>query len=291
MPQLPQNICLFNVARNDSEYIGILNFVYEKGSGTTTNFVVQSVFRIHLVTSGDGSVDTPYKHVDLQVGDVFVTFPSTEYRINDSDNLEYMYISFVGVRANRLLERIGINKHDFLRKPSVQLQKMWFDCIAATNENNVNLIAEGILLTTLGVLCVKRDDTMLSQTGMNILALKKQAEENFTDPSFNLQAACKEVYYNPKYASSAFKRYMGVGFNDYLLSLRVNNATRLIEGGMTTVRQIAELSGFADPLYFSRVYKKRTGVSPSVAVSVRRELNLQEAQQTRTPSSSENNEI
>ena len=110
-----QNICLFNAARSDSEYIGILNFVYEKNCGTYKDFGVISVFRLHLVTSGSGTIDTSYKREKLSMGDVFLTFPGTEYRINDEDNLQYIYISFVGIRAHKLLDRVGINKRDFVR--------------------------------------------------------------------------------------------------------------------------------------------------------------------------------
>lgn len=265
-----QNICLFNAARSDSEYIGILNFVYEKNCGTYKDFGVISVFRLHLVTSGSGSIDTSYKREKLSVGDVFLTFPGTEYRINDEDNLQYIYISFVGIRAHKLLDRVGINKRDFVRTVPQFIQNMWQWEISQTHHYNIDLVAEGVLLTTLGNLCNKSDSNELSETGLNVLSLKKQAEDRYMDPSFNLQTACKEIYYNPKYASAAFKRYMGMGFNEYLLSLRLNNATRLIESGISTVKQIAELSGFSDALYFSRVYKKKWGCAPTVSIAKQR---------------------
>ena len=66
-----------------------------------------------------------------------------------------------------------------------------------------------------------------------------------------------------------FKKEVGVSPSDYLLKERMSLAQQLISGGVTnrfssyTVSQIAEACGFSEPLYFSRVFKKYFGVSPS----------------------------
>ena len=41
------------------------------------------------------------------------------------------------------------------------------------------------------------------------------------------------------------------------------NATNLIVSGFTSVKEISQLSGFSDPLYFSKAFKKNNGISPS----------------------------
>lgn len=54
---------------------------------------------------------------------------------------------------------------------------------------------------------------------------------------------------------------MGVGFSGYLLNLRIKHAKKLLEESNLKIRQVAEESGFNDYHYFSKVFKKMTGVS------------------------------
>ena len=55
---------------------------------------------------------------------------------------------------------------------------------------------------------------------------------------------------------------MGVGYAEYLRSLRIRYAISLFDRGIESVKNVALLSGFADPLYFSTVFKKSVGTSP-----------------------------
>lgn len=265
------NICKFNQPSDDGENIDVLNFVYEKGVNTRPFFVVQSVFRMHIVMSGKGSLEMLNRRESLQAGDIFVTFPSTEYFINDYGDLEYSYISFVGVYAYTLLERVGINKKDFVRHDMQKLFALWESSLELATDENIDLIAHGVLLYTLGNLYPIKDNNSLSETANIALRLKKLCDDRFTDPQTTLVSLCSEINYNPKYASATFKKHMGVGFSDYLTALRLNNAFRLIENGLTSVKQIAALSGFDDALYFSRCFKKKNGASPTAAIAEARE--------------------
>ena len=53
-----------------------------------------------------------------------------------------------------------------------------------------------------------------------------------------------------------------MGFTEYLRLMRVRHAMMLMESGVTCVKNVAFLSGFSDPLYFSKVFAKLIGMSP-----------------------------
>jgi len=61
-----------------------------------------------------------------------------------------------------------------------------------------------------------------------------------------------------------FKNKMGIGFTKYLNNLRVQQACRLMEEGNASITKVAAQCGFADPMYFSKVFKHYTGFSPQV---------------------------
>ena len=86
----------------------------------------------------------------------------------------------------------------------------------------------------------------------------------YTDPEFSLGILAEAVSYSPKYLSRVFKNKMGIGFTKYLNNLRVQQACRLMEEGNASITKVAVQCGFADPMYFSKVFKYYTGFSPQV---------------------------
>ena len=89
--------------------------------------------------------------------------------------------------------------------------------------------------------------------------------ENFNDPDFSVTQAMKESGYCIDHLRRLFRHAYGEPPLEYLLTLRTNYAKRLLRansGLHYTVAQIATMSGFSDISYFSRIFKKRTGLSP-----------------------------
>lgn len=60
-----------------------------------------------------------------------------------------------------------------------------------------------------------------------------------------------------------FCKYAGMGPGDYLIAYRLNKAKELLITTDFPIHQISDEVGYADPLYFSRIFKKRFGLSPS----------------------------
>jgi transcriptional regulator GlxA family with amidase domain len=60
-----------------------------------------------------------------------------------------------------------------------------------------------------------------------------------------------------------FKRATGSSLIDYLQNLRVEEAKRLLETGTKPVEEISFEVGYEDPSFFRRLFKRRTGLTPS----------------------------
>ncbi len=60
-----------------------------------------------------------------------------------------------------------------------------------------------------------------------------------------------------------FRQVTGSSPMQYILSLRINNAATLLETSDYNVTEISTIVGYDNPLYFSRIFKKQKGMSPS----------------------------
>lgn len=69
----------------------------------------------------------------------------------------------------------------------------------------------------------------------------------------------------------SFRNYTGTTPMQYIVSLRITNAQILLETTAYSVNEISRLVGYDNPLYFSRIFKKHKGVSPS---DYRKQLNI-----------------
>ncbi len=79
----------------------------------------------------------------------------------------------------------------------------------------------------------------------------------------SLEDAAREARLSPYYFSRAFKLHTGYSFVDYLNSVRVAHAKRLLRGSSMSVKEIAAAVGFSDPNYFSRVFKQHVHLTPT----------------------------
>lgn len=59
-----------------------------------------------------------------------------------------------------------------------------------------------------------------------------------------------------------FKKQMGMTPLQYITSLRIQKACELLETTSYTIQEIGELTGYENPLYFSRIFKEKTGLAP-----------------------------
>ena len=83
----------------------------------------------------------------------------------------------------------------------------------------------------------------------------------YPDSTLSLASVAKKVYVSPYYISHLFHDEMGTTFNDYLTEVRINHAKDCLLEGMTC-DQTSEKTGFADASYFTKIFKKKVGITP-----------------------------
>ena len=96
----------------------------------------------------------------------------------------------------------------------------------------------------------------------------QQIEDNilqhYPDCAYDLNAYLGSLPFNTEYLKKMFKRETGLTPLQYLTNKRLENAASTLSAyfGKGNISETAQMCGFSDPLYFSRLFKKRYGVSP-----------------------------
>ena len=88
-------------------------------------------------------------------------------------------------------------------------------------------------------------------------------QENYQDSNVSVDKVCSYLGVSPTYFSSLFKKETEMSFVAYLTKVRMEEAVRLLEETQEKSYVIAGMVGYEEPNYFSYVFKKYYGVSPS----------------------------
>lgn len=114
---------------------------------------------------------------------------------------------------------------------------------------------------------IKDAANILSELNQNnvkgtIYRIKKYIHSHY-DQSITLKSIANKFYMNPVYMGQLFKKTYGVYFKDYILTVRMDAAKKLLRTTDLKVYEVAENVGFNNPDYFVTQFEKIVGTTPS----------------------------
>ena len=87
-------------------------------------------------------------------------------------------------------------------------------------------------------------------------------QSNYYDNNFSLEKTSEKFKITPPYLSKLLKSETGTSFVDVLTNIRIQKAITMMDTSSLKIYEIAELVGYNNQYYFSRSFKKVTGLSP-----------------------------
>ena len=252
-----KNICKF-IPQSDFNTLSVLCFVRESDPEVMKTRKKLNKKHLILVTQGEGTFEFDNTNIPFQAGSLVFGFDNEMFCVKSASPCEYVYIRFEGSRVNELFSRFDISAKNRYFDKFEGLIPLWLESLYSASEQNIALAAESILLYTFS-----RLSSNLNSNHSNLIGkIMTISEEQLTDSDLSIAKIAENLGYNSKYLSHFFKEKTGITYSEYLRTLRINYAVSLFEHGIDSVKSVALLSGFTDPLYFSTVFKKSIGVSP-----------------------------
>ena len=119
----------------------------------------------------------------------------------------------------------------------------------------------------LGEICTNLRRILRHERTDSTMNLTEQAkayiEEHYKESDLSAETLCHELNVSAAYFSTIFKKEVGLSFVAYLTKVRLERAIELLRTTEDKTYVIAEAVGYAEPNYFSYVFKKQYGISPS----------------------------
>jgi two-component system response regulator YesN len=106
-------------------------------------------------------------------------------------------------------------------------------------------------------------DAQRNEADSRVVSLIKDYIEEEFRKEIGLSELADRVFLNPQYISQLFKKQTGQTITDYLLQVRIDKAKEILKYNLELkVYEVGELVGYSDPVYFNRLFKKMTGMTP-----------------------------
>lgn len=102
----------------------------------------------------------------------------------------------------------------------------------------------------------------LVQIPKTVSDLKRYLYVHYTE-ELNLTCISREFYLTPAYLCEIFKKYTGCTITGYLLKIRMEKASALLQDTVTSLVEISAQVGYSDYNYFCRLFKRYFNISPN----------------------------
>lgn len=228
------------------------------------NRPVSCISCLETVRSGKGTVILDGREYSLSAGDTYLLPEGHNHRYysDRADPWEKVWVNFSGVFSRSLMHLWGLDNTCVFR--GLDLSPLLLQLQSRAEESDPHLAAAGCT----GILTEAFTRMALSLTAQSDLPLTPAQEmrcyidRHITEPLRTEQLAAT-VGRSVSQAQRLFAAEYGVSLYRYVLDSKLALACRLLRETGMTVREVAAYLSFEDEFYFSGLFRRKLGISPS----------------------------
>lgn len=233
---------------------------------------IRTYFLIVLIKEGSGTLLSSPEKIPLTPGHIFVMFPNEKihYTVDKNSVWTISWIGVYGKFVYDLFEKIGITpENPILKVPDFEktaniFNELYDYSFSDKLNDKIRIIS---LLYRLFSEFIPDDDSKYKidyvREATNII------DYNY-DKNITVEEIAKKLYINPCYLSRLFKSKKNISVKQYISEKRINRAKEMLKSSNVPINIVASSVGIYDSLYFSRLFKKHTGFSPSQYIQIQK---------------------
>lgn len=224
-----------------------------------------------FITNGSGVFENVHGKYIVESGSVFLLYPDEWHRYKPDTNTgwEEYWISFKGNYPEFLMQK----NFPFKEKPIIQtgcneqLQMLLHDLIKKIDIgiSGYQQIISGITLQILGILSHSHKNLNLNVDDKDKELIKKAVfflNERISD-KIDLELLARELPMGYSRFRKLFKNVVGISPNQYILSLRLEEAKTLLKTSTLSINEIAHRCGFESVPHFCKFFQQKNNISAS----------------------------
>ena len=227
-------------------------------------------YQLNYITTGAGILENKFGSFPVKAGSLIVTFPEVWHRYKPTFQTGWTenYIGFGGPVAENFMKHrlfspeqpvIQIGEREEILDSFLKI----FD-LTETEQPGFQQIASGLIIKLLGYLVAFEKQKEFS--GKKIAEVIEEARFQMRSEvgrNFDLENFAAENNIGYSWFRRMFKNYTGLSPRQYCLQLKIIRAKELLLSTNLSVKEISYELGFESIHYFSRMFKQKTGKSPS----------------------------
>lgn len=224
---------------------------------------IHETYVFHHVISGHGYFETSGKTYYLQKGDSFIIFPGdiVHYYPDPADPWKYTWVNFLGAEVPFLLSMTAFYENPICRE-TADLTPIYDRFSRDFRYEHVQQRNDGLLRILLAHYIEVHPRKNKTFTIDNLSLAKNYVEINSHRHCFNVSDLAQGIGVERSYLYRLFMEGEGVSPSEYITNVRMEKAVQLMKNGVTQIKFISYSVGYVDPLYFSKLFKKKYGMSP-----------------------------
>lgn len=228
-------------------------------------------FQMVYIANGRGIYEGENnKTAEIEAGTIMLHFPGVWHRYKPvaDTGWEEFWVGFDGHFAEYLMQQecFGPQKPLIGIGFSAELLNVFLRLIDTVKYEGVAFrqISSCLVIQMLGLVyasALMRDKTRLRQEQV-IHAARFKIYENW-EQNIDFEAMAAEHAVSYEWFRKTFKQVLGTSPGQYLLNLKIEKSGQMLRETSLTIAEIAAKAGFESEFYFSRLFKKKTGQTPS----------------------------
>ena len=221
----------------------------------------QGRFDYHVVYVSEGLCEAEYegKTATMQKGGFVFYPPHIPQHYKAYEHTKTIWLHFNGYDVDTIINEAKLNFGIYNIGFSAPVEKMLIQLISEHNRNLSVSNEKGLLLSVLYSL--GKIVNNVGGTDSKINDCISFIVTNYTSP-ISIDELCTYCNLSRSRFMSLFGEVTGMSPHKYQQMLRINSSKTMLLSTDLSISDICRLSGYDDPMYFSRLFKKVTGMSP-----------------------------